>query len=135
MLGGTFQPVVSRPLHRWELENLEPMGQAVLERFLLLVRVAHFCVELCNVGCNFLLCFRLGFAGEYFAAFYSLLVKVPDDTLPAAIGAAKDVAVGGESFLWHLAAPFLNHQHYRTAFAYVQTYVFRFVEKSLPVFW
>ena len=46
-------------------------------------------------GCNFLLCFRLGFAGEYFAAFDSLLVKVPDDALPAAIGSPKYIAVGG----------------------------------------
>ena len=62
VLGGTFQPVVSRPLHRWELENLEPMGQAVLKRFLRFVRVADFLIELGDVGSDLLLGFRFRFA-------------------------------------------------------------------------
>ena len=39
VLGGAFQPVVCGTLHRWELENLQPVGQAVLKRFLRFVRV------------------------------------------------------------------------------------------------
>lgn len=99
MLGGAFQPVICRSLHRGELENLEPMGQAVFNGLLRFVRVTHLCVKLGNVGGDLLLslCFRL--AGEYLAAFDSLLIKVPDDALPAAIRSAKDVAVGGKSFL------------------------------------
>ena len=124
VLGGTFQPVVCGALHRWEFENLQPVGQAVFERFLRFIRVTHLCVELSDVGSDFLLGFRLGFAGEHFAAFDSLLVKVPDDALPAAICAAKDVAVSGQSLFWHgwwflLSGCFINHQHYRIAPAYV----------------
>ena len=39
--------------------------------------------------------------------------------------------VGGSSFRGY----FINHQHYRIAFAYVQTYVLHYVEKNLPTFW
>ena len=104
------------------------------------IRVAHLCVELSDVVSDLLLGFRFRFAGEYLAAFHSLLVKVPDDALPSSVRAAKNVAVGGESFLGHswrflLPGVLFNHQHYRTAFAYVQTYVLRFVEKNLPAFW
>ena len=101
VLGGTFQPVVCCPLHRGELENLQPVGQAVFYGFLRFVRVTHFLVELGDVGGNLLLCFRLGFAGEHFAALDSLLVKVPDDALPAAVCAAKNIAVGCQSLFWH----------------------------------
>ena len=119
VLGGTFQAVVCCPLHRWELENLQPAGQAVFYGFLRFVRVMHFLVKLGDVGCNFLLGLRLGFAGEGLSFLLSMLVKIPDDALPAAICSPKNIAVGGESFLWHLTAPFLNHQHYRIATAYV----------------
>ena len=63
--------------------------------FLGFVRVAHLLVELGDVVGDFLLGFNFCLAGKHFAPFDSLLVKVPDDALPAAIGAAKDVAVGG----------------------------------------
>ena len=53
-----------------------------------------------DVSCDFLLGFGFRFAGEHLAALDALLIKVPDDTLPAAIGAAKDVAVSSEPFLW-----------------------------------
>ena len=76
-----------------------------------------------------------GLAGEHFASLDVLLVEVPDDALPATIGAAEYIAVGGESFLWHGAAPFLNHQHYRIAFAYVQTNVVNGAEKNRLAFW
>ena len=140
MLGGTFQPVVGGTLHRWEFENLQPVGQAVFKRFLRFVRVADFLIELGDVGSDLLLGFRFGFAGEHFAAFHSLLVKVPDDALPAAIGSSEDVTVGGESFLWHgwwflLPGCFINHQHYRIAPAYVQPNVVNGAEKNLPTFW
>ena len=130
-----FQPVVCCPLHRGEFENLEPAGHTLLDGLLRFVRVTHLCVELGDVGSNLLLCLCFRLAGEHLAALDTLLIKVPDDALPSSVCSTKDIAVGGESFLWHGAAPFLNHQHYRTAFAYVQTYVFRFVEKSLPAFW
>ena len=78
VLGGTFQAVVCCPLHRWELENLQPAGQAVFYGFLRFVRVMHFLVKLGDIGSDFLLGLRLGLAGEHFAAFDSLLVKVPD---------------------------------------------------------
>jgi hypothetical protein len=61
--------------------------------------------------------------------------EVPDDALPAAIGAAKYVAVGGQSLFWHLAAPFLNHQHYSRGLAYVYPYVANWAEKKRPDFW
>lgn len=64
-----------------------------------------------------------------------VLTKVPDAALPAAIGAAEDVAVGGESFLWHGATPFLNHQHYPRGCGNVQTYVLCYAEKNFPAFW
>ena len=64
-----------------------------------------------------------------------VLTKVPDDALPAAIGAAEDVAVGGESFLWHGATPFLNHQHYPRGCGNVQTNVANGAEKNLLPFW
>ena len=95
VLGGTFQPVVCGALHRWEFENLQPASEAVLQCFLRFVRVTHLSVELGDVVGDLLLGFGLGLAGEHFAAFYSLLVKIPDHALPAAIGSAKDVAVGG----------------------------------------
>ena len=101
MLGGTFQSVIGCPLHRWEFENLKPAGQAFFECFLRFVRIADFLVKLGDVAGNLLLCLCFRLAGEHFAALDSLLVKVPDDALPAAIGAAKNIAVGGESFLWH----------------------------------
>ena len=77
-----------------------------------------------DVSCDFLLGFGFRFAGEHLAALDALLIKVPDDTLPAAIGSSEDVTVGGESFLWHgwwflLSSVFFNHQYYRIAFAYV----------------
>ena len=112
VLGCTFQPVVCCPFHRGELENLEPVGQAVLYGFLRLIRVTDFLVELSDVSCDFLLGLCLGFAGEHFAALDSLFVKIPDHALPAAVCAAKNIAVGGKSFLWHGAASFLNHQQY-----------------------
>ena len=61
--------------------------------------------------------------------------EVPDDALPAAIGAAKYVAVGGQPLFWHLAAPFLNHQQYSRGLAYVYPYVANRTEKNLPAFW
>ena len=111
------------------------MGQAVLYGFLRFIRVTYFLIELGDVGGDLLLGLAFSFAGEHLAALDSLLIEIPDDALPSSVCSTKDVAVGGESFLWHGAAPFLNHQHYRTAFAYVQTYVLRFVEKNLPAFW
>ena len=89
---------------------------------------------------DFLLGLRLGFAGEHFAALDSLFIKIPDDALPTAISTSEHVAVCSESFLRHswqffLSGVFFNYQHYRTAFAYVQTYVLRFVEKNRPAFW
>ena len=95
MLGGTFQPVVCRSLHRGEFENLQPAGEAVLQCFLRFLRAADFLVELGDVVGNLLLGFRLRLAGEHLATLDALLIKVPDDALPTAIGAAKDVAVGG----------------------------------------
>ena len=111
-----------------EFENLEPMGQALPYGFLGFVRAMHLCIELSDIGSDLLLGLRLGLAGEYFAAFDSLLVKVPDDALPAAIGSSEDVTVGRESFLWHgwwflLPGCFINHQHYRIAPAYVHPHV------------
>ena len=116
------------------------MGKTVFERFPRFVRVADFLVKLGDVGSDFLLGLGFRLAGEHFAPFDSLLVKVPDDALPAAIGTAEDIAVCCESLLWHgwrflPSGVLFNHQHYRTAFAYVQTYVLRFVEKNLPAFW
>ena len=99
VLSGAFQPVVCSALHRWEFENLQPAGEAVLYAFRRFVRVTHLCVELGDVGGDLLLGFGLGLAGEHLAAFHSLLIKIPDDALPAAIGSAKHIAVGGESFL------------------------------------
>ena len=101
MLGGTFQPVVCGALHRWKFENLQPAGEAVFERFLRFIRVTHLCVELSDVGSDFLLGLCLGFAGKHLAAFDALLVKVPDDALPAAICPPKNIAVCCETFLWH----------------------------------
>ena len=140
MLGGTFQPVVSRPLHRWELENLEPMGQAVFNGLLRFVRVTHFCVELRDVSCDFLLGLGLGLAGKHFAALDSLLVEVPDDALPAAICPPKNIAVCCETFLCHvggssLLGVFFNHQHYPRGGSNVQTYVLCYAEKNSPAFW
>ena len=119
VLGGAFQPVVGGALYRGELENLEPMGEAVLYSLLRFVRVTHLGVELSDVGGDLLLglCFR--FAGEHFPFFLPVFVKVPDHTLPATIRPPKYIAVGGQSLFRHLAAPFLNHQHYRIATAYV----------------
>ena len=99
VLGCTFQPVVCGALYRGEFEHLQPSGEAVFQGFLRFVRVTHLSVELGDVGGNLLLGFRLGLAGEHLTAFDSLLVKVPDDALPAAIGSSEDVTVGGESFL------------------------------------
>ena len=101
VLGSAFQAVVGGALYRWEFENLQPMRQAVLERFLRFVRVTHLCVELCDVGCYFLLGLRLGFAGEGLSFLLSLLIEVPNDALPAAISTSEHVAVCSESFLWH----------------------------------
>ena len=101
VLGSAFQPVVCCAFHRGELENLQPMCQAFLYGFLRFVRIAHLCVKLGDVVGDLLLGLRLSFAGEGLSFLLSLLVKVPDDALPAAIGTAKDVAVGGESLLWH----------------------------------
>ena len=80
---------------------MQPVGQAVLYGFLRLIRVTDFLVELSDVSCDFLLGLCLGFAGEHFAAFHSLLVKVPDHALPAAISTSEHVAVSSEPFLWH----------------------------------
>ena len=68
VLDRAFQAVVGGTLYRWEFENLQPVGQAVLYGFLRFVCVTYLRVELCDVAGNLLLCFRLGFAGEYFAA-------------------------------------------------------------------
>ena len=95
VMGRAFQAVISRSLHRGKLENLQSMGQAVLYGFLRFIRVTHFLVELSDVGSDLLLGFCLCLAGEYFAAFDSLLVKIPDDTLPAAVCPLKNIAVGG----------------------------------------
>ena len=89
---------------------------------------------------NLLLGLRFRLAGEHLAALDALLVKIPDDALPAAIGSSEDVTVGGESFLWHgwwflLPGCFINHQHYRIAPAYVQPNVVNGAEKNLPAFW
>ena len=88
-----------------------------------------------DVGSDLLLGLALGFAGKHFAAFHALLVKIPDDTLPSSVCSLEHVAVGGESFLWHGVAPFLNHQHYPTAFAYVHPYVANRAEKNWTGFW
>lgn len=112
VLSCAFQPVVGGALHRGELENLEPMGQAVLYSLLRFIRITHLCIELSDVGGDFLLCLSLGFAGEHLAAFDALLVKVPDDALPSTVCPLEHIAVGGEPFLWHGAASFLNHQQY-----------------------
>ena len=101
VLGGTFQPVVCRSLHRWEFENLEPASEALPNSFVALVRAADFLVELGDVGGDLPLGFRLGLAENTLRRFTPCSSEVPDDTLPAAIGSAKHVAVGGESFLWH----------------------------------
>ena len=98
VLGGTFQPVVCGALYRRKLENLEPMGQALPYGFLGLSRAAHFLVELCDVVGNLLLGFRFRLAGEHLATLDALLIKVPDDTLPAAIRSPKNVAICCESF-------------------------------------
>ena len=135
VLSGAFQPVVCGTLHRGEFENLEPVCEALLYGFLRFVRAADFLVELGDVGGNLLLGLRFGFAGEHFAAFDSLLVKVPDDALPSSVCSTKDVAVGGESFLWHGAAPFLNHQHYLRGCGNVHPQFSNPAEKNLPVFW
>ena len=100
----------------------------------------HFLVKLGDVAGNLLLCFRLGFAGEHFAAFDSLLVKVPDHTLPAAICPPKNIAVCCETFLCHvggssLLGVFFNHQHYPRGGSNVQTYVLCYAEKNSPAFW
>ena len=95
VLGGTFQPVVCRSLHRGEFENLQPAGEAVLQCFLRFLRAADFLVELGDVVGNLLLGFRFRLAGEHLATLDALLIKVPDDTLPAAIRSPKNVAVGG----------------------------------------
>ena len=114
-------PPKPMPLNRDEKHFYrEKIKRLLRERDAVMVARGDLGVELGDIASDLLLGLRLGFAGEHLAAFHSLLVKVPDDTLPAAIGAAKDVAVGGESFLWHLAAPFLNHQHYPRGFGYVQ---------------
>ncbi len=140
MLGRTFQAVVCGTLHRGELEHLQPVGQTFFDRLLAFIRAADLLVKLGDIVGDFLLGLSLGFAGEHFAAFDALLVKVPDDALPAAIGPPKYIAVCNESFLrhnwWFLPSGcFINRQQYRTAFAYVQTYVFRYVEKNHPAFW
>ena len=116
------------------------MGKTVFERFPRFVRVADFLVKLGDVGSDFLLGLGFRLAGEHFAPFDSLLVKVPDDALPAAIGTAEDIAVCCESLLWHgwrflPSGVLFNHQHYRIALNYVQTYVVSGVEKISSGFW
>ena len=116
------------------------MGQTFFDCLLAFIRVTHLGVELSDIVGDFLLGLRLGFTGEHLAALDALLVKVPDDALPATIRPPKYIAVCSESFLrhdwWFLPSGcFINRQQYRTAFAYVQTYVFRYVEKNHPAFW
>ena len=140
VLGRAFQPVVCGALYRRKLENLEPMGQALPYGFLGFIRAAHFLVELGDVVGNLLLGFRFRLAGEHLATLDALLIKVPDDTLPAAIRSPKNVAICCESFLWHswwfpLSGVFFNHQHYRITPAYVYPYVANRTEKNLPAFW
>ena len=77
------------------------MGQAVLYGFLRFIRVTYFLVEQGDVGGDLLLGLGLSFAGECLSFLLSMLVEVPDDALPSSIRAAKDISVGGESFLWH----------------------------------
>ena len=95
----------------------------------------HLCVELSDVGSDFLLGFCLRLTGEGFSLLLSLLVKVPDYALPAAIGSPKYIAICCESFLWHGATPFLNHQQYSSGGGNVQTNVVNGAEKNLPTFW
>ena len=140
VLGGTFQPVVCRSLHRGEFENLEPAGQTFFNGLLAFIRAADFLVELGDIDSDFLLGFRFRLAGEHLAPFHSLLIEVPDDALPAAICPLKNIAARCESFLWHgwwflPSGCFINHQHYRIAPAYVQPNVVNGAEKDLPAFW
>ena len=135
MLGGAFQAVEGGALYGWEFENLEPAGQTFFNGLLAFIRAADFLVELGDIGSDFLLGFRFRLAGEHLAPFHSLLIEVPDDALPAAIGAAEYIAVGGESFLWHGATPFLNHQQYSRGRGNVQPKVGNGVEKNRPAFW
>ena len=105
MISGTFQTVIRCPLHRGKLENLQPMGQAVLYGFLRFIRVANFLVELGNVVGDLHLGLGLCLAGEHFSFLLSVFIEVPDDTLPAAIGSLEYVTVGGQSFFRHLPVP------------------------------
>ena len=77
------------------------MGEAVPQCFLRFVRVTHLCIELSDVGSDLLLGLRFRLAGEHLAALDALLVKIPDDALPSAVCPLENIAVGGESFLWH----------------------------------
>ena len=80
----------------------------------------HLFVELDDVIGDLLLGFDLCLAGEHFSFLLSVFIEVPDHALPAAICSTKHITVGCESFLFHLAAPFPNHQHYPRGFGYVQ---------------
>ena len=95
----------------------------------------HLCVKLGDVASDLLLGFDFRLAGEHFAALDALLVKIPDDALPAAVCAAEYIAVGGQSLFRHFAAPFLNHQQYSRGGGNVQTNVVNRAEKNRAGFW
>ena len=68
-------------LHRWEFENLQPVGQTLFNSFCDSSELRTSSLNWGNVVGDFLLGLRLGFAGEHLATFDSPLVKVPDDAL------------------------------------------------------
>ena len=93
MGGGTLQPVVGAALHGGKFEYPEPSPHVLFQSCFGLIRGCELPVEVGEIVGDLLLDFLFSRPTEGFALFGSLLIRIPDYAVPAAICPLEDVAV------------------------------------------